>query len=298
MRGWILSTALTATLLAAAPRSARACASCSCGDPTLTAMGTEQPFRNRLRASLDLRHRIDDIGTGAGELRLSEQRLDAQLAWAPVRSVFLLATMPALRREVSYAGDLFSRTSWGPGDAELRAKAFIYRDRDFAPRHLVALIAGMKLPTAPLERDDAGQLLPIEVQPGTGSFDPILGASYAHFAAPLSLYASVQAFLPNAGTDGYRASRSLRTTVAAQRQLSDAVAARLAVDTRLDGRAVEHGAAAEDSGGFIAFASPELLLSPVTDLTLGAYARISAINRLQGRHVEPYSMGLTVAYDF
>lgn len=294
-----MSTASAAlALLAAAPRWAAACASCGCGDPTLTAMGTEQPFQNRLRASLDLRQRVDDIGQGAGELRLSEQRLDAQLAWAPARSVFLLATMPALRREISYAGDLFRRTSWGPGDLELRAKVFLYRDRAFAPRHLVAAIGGAKLPTAALERNASGELLPIEVQPGTGSFDPIAGASYAFFAFPWSLYASAQVVLPTAGTEGFRASRSLRTTVAAQRQLGTLVAARLAADTRVDGRAVEHGAPAEDSGGYIVFASPELLLSPATDLTVVLYARLSALNRLQGRHVEPYVLGAAIAYDF
>jgi hypothetical protein len=30
---------------------AMACASCGCGDPTLTGAGTEQPFRNRIRVS-------------------------------------------------------------------------------------------------------------------------------------------------------------------------------------------------------------------------------------------------------
>ena len=31
------------------PRAARACATCNCGDPTLTATGVEKPYKNRVR---------------------------------------------------------------------------------------------------------------------------------------------------------------------------------------------------------------------------------------------------------
>jgi len=37
------------------PEPARACAVCNCGDPTLTAVGVEQPYRNRVRAGLEER---------------------------------------------------------------------------------------------------------------------------------------------------------------------------------------------------------------------------------------------------
>ncbi len=263
-----------ALLFAAWPaRFAAACASCALGDPTLTAMGTEQPYVNRLRASLELRHRVDEIGEGGAGLRLTEQRLDSQLAWAPHPRVFLLGTFPLLRREVSYA-DVLHRRTWGPGDIELRAKVFVYRDREFALRHLVAALVGVKLPTAALEKSPAGQTLPIEVQPGTGSVDPIIGASYGFFSMPWSVYASTQAVVSTTGTNGFRASRSLRSTVALQRQLGTLTALRLAADTRLDGKERERDAESPDSGGFIAFAAPP---APTTsDGCLRAPARTSA----------------------
>jgi hypothetical protein len=290
--------ALALTLVALAPARARACASCGCGDPTLTALGTEKPSRNRLRASLEARHRVDVMGApGIDELHLAEQRLDGQLAWAPHERLFLLASLPVLRRDLTY-DDGFHRRTWGIGDVEARAKLFLFQDRAFAPHHLVAALAGAKLPTAAVERRLGGQPLPSELQAGTGSFDAMVGASYAHFAFPWSAYASAQVAFPGIGTAGLRAARSLRATVAGQRHLGEVVAARLALDTRLDGRARENGAPDPNSGGFIAFAAPELLVSPLTDLFLSAWIKIPVLNLLDGRHEEPLVAGLAAAYDF
>jgi hypothetical protein len=291
------AVALALMLLAVAPGRARACASCACGDPTLTAMGTEKPARNRVRASLELRHRVDVVGThGYDELRLVEQRLDAQLAWAPHERIFLLGAFPMLRRDLTY--DTGGRKqSWGTGDLELRAKLFLFQDRAFSPRHLLAAIGGAKLPTAPVDRRASGKPLPLELQEGSGSFDAILGGSYAFFAYPWSAYASSQLVLPGTGTAGSRAGRSLRSTAAAQRHLGTAVALRLALDTRVDGKAREGGSLDANSGGFIAFVAPELLVSPLTDLSLSAWIKVSVLNRLDGRHDEPFVAGLSAAFD-
>jgi hypothetical protein len=289
---------LTLTLVTLAPARARACASCACGDPTLTALGTEKPARNRMRASLEARHRVDVVGApGVDELHLWEQRLDGQLAWAPHERLFLLASLPVLRRELAY-DDGFRRRTWGLGDLEVRAKFFLLQDRAFSPRHLVAVMGGAKLPTAPVDRRLAGQPLPPELQAGTGSFDAMVGASYAHFAFPWSAYASAQLALPGPGIAGTRAGRSLRGTVAAQRHLGEIVAVRLALDSRFDGQGLESGAPDPNSGGFIAFAAPELLVSPVTDLSLSVWIKISLLNRLDGRHEEPFVAGVAAAYDF
>jgi hypothetical protein len=292
------SLALTAALgaILSAGR-VRACASCGCGDPTLTAAGLEQPYANRVRASLGVQHRVDTIGAGADELRLSEQRLDAQLAWAPHPRLFLIAGLPVLWRDVTYA-ETRHRSTEGVGDAELRAKVFVYRDRAFAPRHLVALTGGVKLPTGTLQRRTDGRLYPIELQPGTGSTDLLAGVSHAFFAFPWSSYASAQLLWPTAGMSGYRGSRSLRGTLAGQRHLGTAVAVRLAAEARLDGRARENGAMAPDSGGLIGFVTPELLVTPVTDLTVSAFVRVAVLNRLEGAHREPFVVGGAVAYDF
>lgn len=291
---WVIALAVNL----AATTEARACATCGCGDPTLTALGAEKPYRNRVRASVEGRLRTDRIGApDVDQIRLNEQRVDVQGAWAPHERLFLLLTVPVMRREVSNV-NLARRLTLGLGDVELRGKVFLYQDSDDVPRHLVSAIGGVKFPTAPLQRDGTGRLLPIELQPGTGSVDPIVGLSYAFFPRPWSAYASVQGFFPTKGTEGYRASAALRSTIAVQYQIKPWIASRLAVDTRLDGKALEAGASERDSGGFIGFVSPEVLVSPMTDVMLYASVRIPVVQALAGYHREGPIYTLGAAVDF
>lgn len=287
-----------ALALGGATREAAACAVCSVGDPTLTTLGTEKPYRNRLRAALGVQHRTDAIGQPrVNRLLLSEQRLDLTLAWAPHERVFLSLVVPALRREITYV-NLARKQTVGPGDTELRGRVFLWQDREWSARHLVSLTGGVKLPSAPVQCGRDGERLPLELQPGTGSVDPLGGLSYAFFAFPWSAYASALLTWPTRGPEGSRASRSLRATVAGQRQLSEAFALRLGLDGRLDGRAIEEGAPEADSGGFIGYVSPELVVSPGVDLMLSAVVRVPVLDRLKGFHDEGVIVGLTAAKDF
>ncbi len=298
MRSVMVFPLVAGLFLMSRARDALACATCGCGDPTLTAMGTEKPFENRLRASLDVRHRTDHIGEkGVDRIDLAETRLDGQLAWAPTGDLFFLATVPVLHRTVDYVSGATSRTV-GLGDIELRAKGFVFADRPYAPRHLFAVLAGLKLPTAPPERADDGSELPIEVQPGTRSWDPMLGVSYAFFPRPWSFYASAQGSTPVRGTASFRASPSLRMTASVQRQLVPELALRLGVDARLDGRAYEDRRPERDSSGFIAFASSEILFGPMTDVLFVLSAKVPVAQALAGFHREGPIFGAGVAYDF
>jgi hypothetical protein len=278
--------------------AAWACSTCACGDMTLTLMGSEKPYAGRLRAALELRHRSDAVGTaGFNELRLEEQRLDAQLIWAPLDRLLFMVDVPALRRTVRYV-NLARRDSTAFGEIELRAKAFVYQDDAFVPAHLLAVLGSLKLPTAQLQRGADGELLPIELQPGTGSVDPGLGLAYGFFADPWSFYASVTGVYATRGDQGYRASRSLRTTTALQYQLIPSLALRGGIDTRTDSTALEAGSVAADTGGFIGFVTAEVLVSPVSDWLLYASARIPVLNALNGAHDEGAYLSLGLAYDF
>lgn len=290
-----LMAAATALL---APRLAAACATCSCGDPTLTTMGDEKPFAGRLRGSVDLRMRSDVIGEAdVDQVDLREQRVDLALTWAPTDRAFLSLVVPLAYRDITHV-NLARERVLGLGDLELRAKYFLYEDRHFAPRHLVALQLGTQLPTSSVQRDAAGMLLPGEAQLGTGGFDPIVGVSYGYFEAPWSAYASVTAVIPTMSRAGIEPGASLLGTVAGQYQLGTNLAARLGVDTRLDRRTREGGVVDPDSGGFIAFASPEIVYSPRTDLLLSASVRLPVVNRLSGRHDEGPVAQTAVVYDF
>jgi hypothetical protein len=281
-------------------READACATCGCGDMTLTTMGSEKPYAGRLRAALEMRHRSDAVGQeGFNRQSLSEQRFDAQLIWAPKTWLILMADVPALLRTVSYV-NLAQREQSGLGEIELRAKWFVYQNDPFVPSHLLALTGGVKLPTAQFDRDANGQPLPIELQAGTGSVDPMAGLAYSYFSGDWSIYASATGTLTTWGRERYRAPRSLRTTTAVQYQITRNFAGRLGIDTRTDSTAREEGSVAADTGGFIGFATAEALFAPgfPSDWLLYAGVRVPVVNALTGHHDEGVFLNAGVAYDF
>ena len=275
---------------------AAACAVCGCGDPTLTALGVEKPFRDRVRVSLEVRHRTDAVGTPmVNQVKLFETRTDLQAAWAPHERLFLLLTVPILYRKTT-AVSLAEDSTFAFGDVELRAKFFAFEDHD--RRHLLSVIAGAKLPSAPGMLDERGQLLPTEVQVGTGSFDPIAGVAYAYMPRPLSFYASLTGLLTTLGRNNAQGSRSLRATTTLQRQWTPMVATRIGIDARVDTVAANAGVTEPDSGGFIAFLTPEFLLSPYPDWLVWLSARVPVVNALSGSHHEGPVVSIGFARDF
>lgn len=284
-------------LVLSLPSPAQACSACSCGDPTLTVMGSEQPFAGRLRLSTELRYRTDQVGEpGVDALALQELRLDLGASYAPRDWWVLSATAPVVFRDLTFA-NLSNERAAGLGDVELRGKAIVFQRESFRTRHLFGVMVGAKLPTAPLLRDSKGRTLSADAQAGTGSLDAQLGLSYAYFARPWSLYASVTGLAPVLARKELVTGPSLRTTVAVQRHLDDAFAVQLGVDTRHDRPTLIDGTPDADSGGSIAFLSPELLFSPRTDLLLIATVRIPVLNRLQGFHREGYFFSVGAIFD-
>lgn len=298
MRPTPAHTLLLAGLLLLVPGPpARACATCACGDPTLTSMGTEQPFSGRLRLSTLLRAWGQTVGRDNQDaLRLRETRLDVAAAYAPVPWLFLSATLPLQAREVRDVS-LARERGWGVGDVEFSAKAFVYQDKDFSPDHLVSVLAGVKLPTAPVLRAADGTELDLDTQLGSGSVDPLAGVAYQHFRGTWSFLASATGFLPTRGILGFRAGASVRTTLAAQYQPAPRWAVRLGLDGRVEAAGDLNGEQEEDGGGVIGYASPDVLFSPATDVVLAAGVRVPFFNRLRGRVAPTPIAMMSVAYD-
>lgn len=282
--------------LVLAPAVGLACATCACGDPTLTSMGAEQPFTGRLRLATSLRawgHTEGEEAVDATTLR--ELRMDVSVAYAPVPWLFLSALLPLQARSVRDVS-LARETAWGVGDVELSAKAFVYRDRDFSPRHLFSVLAGVKLPTAPTQY--AGRVpLSLDAQLGSGSVDPLLGVAYAHFRSEWSFLASATGYLPTRGREDFRAGASLRTTVAAQYQTSPRWALRLAADGRLASASDTRGVLDPVERGFVGFLSPDVLLSPVTDVVVQLGVRVPVVHLVHGPMRETPIVQAAVAYD-
>ncbi|WNG17238.1 transporter [Cystobacter fuscus] len=280
---WKIRPALAAlaSLLLLLPRDGLACATCACGDPTLTSMGTEQPFAGRLRLATQVRAwslasgqpRVDGID-------LRELRMDLSVAYAPLPWLFLSVMAPLQARTVQDVS-LAREGGWGLGDMEVGARFFLFRDRDFSANHLVSVLAGSRLPTS-VTQTARGLPLSLDAQLGTGSWDPFLGLSYTAYAGDWSFIASATGYLPTRGREGFRAGASVLSTLAAQFQPSPAWALRLAVDGRVEGESNQAGVRDEVGSGAIAYVSPDVLFSPVTDVVVQLGVRVPVFNQLRG----------------
>lgn len=207
-----------------------------------------------------------------------------------------MANVPFVERTVTDPS-LARYSTVAPGDAELRAKVFLYRDRPLASRWLFAGVLGAKLPTAPFRRDEQGELLPFEAQVGTGSWDSLLGTSLAFFGQDFSGYFSVQLALPLLTREELEPGASVRTTLAVQYQALSWLALRPALDGRIDARAKVHGAPDPNTGGAVVFAGGDILVSPLLDFTILLGARQPVIQALNGFHREGLTLSAVASLD-
>ncbi len=260
-------------------------------------MGAEQPFTGRLRVGGALRAWAMSTGTaGEDEVSTRELRLDVSAAWSPLPWLTLSALVPLQLRELRDFS-LAHEAAWGPGEAEVGARAFVYRDREYAPRFLVSVLGGVKLPTSPLRQDATGRVLALDAQPGSGSVDPFAGVGALVFLGPWSFAATATAYLPGPGHLEFRAGPMLRTSVAAQAQASPLWAFRLGVDTKVEAPGTLGGRAHEAGAGFAAFVGPDVLFSPAMDTVVQLGARIPVLNQLQGGAVPTPVLQLSFVQD-
>lgn len=295
MKGCWVIAALFAPLGVAAEVSA--CGTCSVGDPTLTIVGFEQPRGQRVRTSGTLRYRNDRIGDPqVDELQLAEQRMELAGAYSPTDRWTLSLMMPLVHRLVS-AVNLAEADIWAPGDLELRARAVVWRDRKFAPRHLVSLIGGLEFPTSSIERNADGVPLPLEFQAGTGSWDPIAGASYTMFSDPWSVYVSSTAIFPTQGTADTKVGISFRQTVLGQFQPWHFLAFQVGAEFRIDQPGYIQGVRDPNTGGNITYGTFGLIGLPHDKVLLHFTTAIPMIQRLDGQHVEGLAITAGLVYE-
>ena len=267
------------------------------GDPTLTIVGFEQPKANRVRTSATLRHRNDSIGeTAVDELTLSEQRLELAGAYSPTDRISLSLMMPLVHRLITEV-NLAEASIWAPGDLDFRLRGVIWRDRKFAPRHLVSLIGGLEFPTSSIEYDTDGVPLPLEFQAGTGSWDPIAGAAYTMFLDPWSVYVSSVAVFPTTGIADTRASNSFRQTALGQYQPWTFLAFQVGAEFRFDGPGYIGGVRDPNTGGHITYGTLGLVALPHEKVVMHLTAALPLIQRLDGTHREGFAFTAGLVYE-
>ncbi|UCH29461.1 MAG: hypothetical protein JSV06_00130 [Myxococcales bacterium] len=291
---WAVASLVATTWVAA---DASACGTCSVGDPTLTIVGMEQPKANRARTSAMVRVRNDSIGdSNVDELTLSEQRMEFGGAYSPTDRFSLSLMMPVVHRLITEV-NLAEASIWAPGDLDFRMKGVIWRDRKFAPKHLVSLIGGLEFPTSTIEYGPEGRPLPLEFQAGTGSWDPIVGASYGLFMDPWSLFVSSIAIFPTTGIGDTQASNSFRQTVLGQYQPWTFLAFQLGVEFRIDGPGYIEGVRDPNTGGHITYGTLGIVAMPHEKALIQVTAALPMIQRLDGTHREGFAFIAGVVYE-
>ena len=256
----------------------------------MPARGEEIAFAGRVRVTLDAR--MAGLAARRVPLRIDEQRVVPGASLALNEDVLLSADVPLLRRALTSETGVRDRLVLG--DAEARVSYLASRS---SSRRLT-FFGGMKAPTAPLERDDAGRLVPTDLQPGCGSLVPTVGVTYTIVRGMWSTWTSASLLLPFSVRSGPHAGDSLRASVSAQLQPWRAFAVRLSGTGRFDSTGAIDGRVDTASGGASVFVVPELVASPVPDLVLTAGAAIPAVQETRGHSVTAPIALAGVGWDF
>jgi len=283
-----------------------ACAVCGAGEKTLPSNGAEVAFAGRKRATLELR--AASFETTDHALRVVELRAEPGLAMAVGPATILAADVPVLRRSLaleerapasplpSLAPTRSNATSLG--DVELRAAHTAWRSAPGVVTERLTISAGVKLPTAPLERDPSGALVHPDLQPGCGSIVPLVGMSYAWTSSLWSAWTSASLLFPVEVRAGSHPGDSLRASFTLQLQPARVLATRLGVHGRLDSTGELDGEPVKRSGGASVFVAPELVASPTQDVVVSVGAAFPMIQEMRGYRATAPVLLASVGVDF
>jgi len=293
----VLLTSLTfASLLA--PITAFACATCLCGDPTLTTIGNEKPFAGRLRASLNTLYREESIGeTGLNERTITERRHTLGIGYWINERVAVEARLPWTEKKLE-DDTLAKQQATGLGDLEVSARFYLWQDQKTRPQHLFGLHLGSRIPTASRKKIDS-EPLDNDVQPGAGLWIPAVGVWYGYFQFPWSMNVSSIANLgAGKGYENFEFGKTLNTSVTGQYAINHKLALQLGLDTRISARNHEDGEVDNNSGGRIAYIAPGAIYTFAEDWQLQAKVQRAVYDDLNGDHDENTVSYLGIAYDF
>lgn len=297
-----------------------ACAVCGAAETTLPSNGTEIPFEGRKRATLELRAASFQTTQATNHaLRVVELRVQPGLAMAVGPATILSGEVPLLARSLSLdaratgaapassssgaplppreAATASSRASM-LGDVELRASHTAWKSAPANVTRRLTVSAGLKLPTAPLERDPAGALVHPDLQPGCGSLVPLLSLSHAWTSSLWSAWTGASILFPIAVRAGSHAGDSLRGSFTMQLQPSRILATRLGVHGRLDGTGELDGEVVRRSGGASVHVAPEIVVSPTADVVVSAGASFPLVQEMRGYRATAPVLLASVGVDF
>jgi hypothetical protein len=280
MVGVIRMLALSGAL---GPCVAAACPTCACGNPAMTSMGAEQPYANRVRLGATLRAwQQETTVAGPASIRLRELRLDLSASWSPTAWFTLAVNLPVQGRELQ-AANLERETALAPGELELFARAVVFGAGRMRPAALISILAGVRLPSAPILIDQEQRPLSLDAQLGAGSVTPQLGVSWSGFFGDRwSGMASLVGELSVGGRFGFQAGPAGLLVALAQYQPLGWLGVRGGIDARLEGVSRNRGQVDDSQSGFLGSLLADLVFRPTSRLLILAGARVPVLDARLG----------------
>lgn len=286
-----------ATLLIMASPQAQACATCQCGDYTLTLIGVEKSFAGRVRLGVDYLSREEETGSGVGHETLTDNTFQLSASYSFTPDLSLALRLPYSKKE-SEGATLSHEEAAGLGDADLVAKLTLGRSGETSVRHLWGVQGGLRLPTSSEQKDAAGVPVSTDVQPGAGAWAPSVGVWYGYFRFPRMVYASLVATNGDgSGYQGLNPGAALLGTLSGQYALSQQWSLQLGLESRWSGHNRFNGVEDADSGGVAAFIVPGLMWSPMTDVLVHIAGQLPVLDRLNGEQKERGDIRVGIAFD-
>jgi hypothetical protein len=291
-----MRSALSVFCLFAAP-AVLACSTCMVGDPTLTLMGAEKPYEDRLRFSVDYLSRSEELGRdGFNKKDIEEQRVSLSLAYAPSSRLMFGVNLPYVNRQLQ-AFNLAQEEVSAVGDVSVTFKNFM-QAAEFLQKHMYGLLGGIKFPTASEAADASGVPLDFDVQAGQGATVINAGGWYAHYNYPYMFYTSMTYHKASEGYQDFQAGDALVYNATAQYASQYSISYYLGLEGRSSRQDSFAGIDDPDSGGTIIFIAPGFIYTLLPDLLLNATVKLPAIDALTGDHSEGPIFNIGLTYDF
>ena len=278
--------------------NAIACASCLCGDPTLTTMGVEKPFPGRTRVGIEYLSRSETSGTkNIDQHAIEEERMTYHFSYAPSKTWMFAASLPMITKNVARF-DESSEQGSGVGDIDLSARWFIGQSASIINKHLWGAHFGVRLPTSQEETIN-GRAINFDAQPSAGALTHSIGLWFGEYRRPWFFYGSAIMQHANAtGYQGYEAGDALLVTLQAQYALHPKLAIQAGLDSRWKDQDQYSGEKDENSGGALIMASLGLAWSPFTDWLININVQHPTIENSHGMQKENTAVRAGVTYDF
>jgi hypothetical protein len=209
--------------------------------------------------------------------------------------------------------DMTMEPTSGVGDATVMGLYRLYTNRDIRPTDVVTLGLGLKAPTGSYtERSSNGRLIHAHMQPGTGSWDPLLSVMYTSMAGQFLLQADATYQYTTRNSEGYEFGDSAAVNLAARYAVMKELGITAGLTYLHVGRASDKNGAYYDpvtnsslmddpanTGGDSIWFSPGMQVFPMRNLALDAKVQLPVWERVNGiQLVSSYSVLAGISYSF